>query len=600
MINSNSVRTPGHWLSVSSSMTGAISKSRMSTRDDLIVQVVDETVDGFDRMPIAWHVPATSDIVLNAAKIKGMHELTKLSKRELDDYCDTRLTGRYGSDKQIGFSIDDSRYLGKVDKALTRVYGVLAHEAAHSKWSHFILEDWYVDLDQKIKGVIDNLDEVRIESMQAEYLDTFRVAMRASSRMLLPTDEEIKKIADEKGNLHVPSFAATSALTLGRADRGILLDFEVAELRGLTEDIVGFGRLQEMRRVWSDFAEIDPDDAERDMPKLAQEWLDLFPEEDESIELPGIIGMIIAASGAAGEAAEKWDGLESDAKRTPEDMADTDEESEAVFEIRGHGYSRGKRGSTSKREPTSEEMAQSIKLAREFEKLQLRARSITKKTSAAPPGKLRTRAALVQSADRAAGRMTKAEPWQRVMRKHNDSPPLSVGVITDVSGSMRWAEELVAKFLYIVPRAVKHIGGKSAAAVFGERAEPILGVGDKVTQVTVRKANDGSEAFNSACAAVVGQLRLDDPKNGARVLFVVTDGHLVAPGEMAAAAKWVENLNRLGCVVVWVTDTRKGAEYSGFPCIPKGAKPIVTSARSYSDKLAQQMIAEVKKAYMSR
>jgi hypothetical protein len=602
MMRGETIKTPTHWLPVSSSMTGAVASSKMTTRDDIIVQVVDETVDGADKLPIAWHVPATSDIVLNASKIAGMEVLLGLSKRELDDYCSTRLSGSYGSIKTSGLDIDSTPATAQ-DKALIRVFGVLAHEAAHSKWSHFILEDWYLDLaerDRRIVAVIDDLDEVRIESMQAEYRDVFRTAMRASSRMLLPTEEEMAELTSARGGLSVPAFASTSALTLGRADRGILLDFEVAELRYLCEDVCGAERFQEMRRIWCDFAEIDQDDAERDMPVLAQEWLDLFADENEELEMPGMAAIVIAAVGDAAKSAETWDALAADATRTPNDMADAAEESDKIFEVRGHGYSRGKRGSRSTRPPTSEETAQAVSLARELEKLQLRARSATKTSSLAPPGKLKTRAALAQSADRAAGRMTSAEPWQRVVRKRNDSPPLAVGVITDVSGSMRWAEDLVAKFLYIVPRAVKHIGGKSAAAVFGEDAEPILGVSDKVTQVTTRRAIDGSEAFNSACAAVVGQLRLDDPGSGARILFVVTDGQLVAPGEMEAAAKWVDHLNRRGCVVVWVTDSRRGERYGGLPCTPRGAKAVVTNARTYDAELERAMIAEVKKAYSGR
>lgn len=594
------LRTPVSWLGVTSSMTGQLQKSGMTTRDDLIVQIIDETVENADKYPIAWHVPATSDIVLNATKIKGMDRIKSMSKRELDDYCETRLSGRYGV--KTGGSSIDSDHRNEVEKAFARVTGVLAHEAAHSKWSHFILEPWYNECSPQIKAVIDNLDEVRIESLQAEFRDVFRQCMRASSRMLLPSAEEMKELADNKGSVSIPGFAGTAALTLGRADRGILLDFEVKELFHLTEDVVGVDRVASMREIWCDFAEIDDDDAERDMPALAQKWLDLFPEEEEAVELPGLIGMIIAATGAAGEAAEIWNDLEAGADRTPEDMLDATDEAEKVFQKnKSHGYSRGKRGSTSKRPPTAAEKTHSLKLARELEKLQLRARSEVKKTSAAPPGKLHSRAALTMSADRAAGRMTNAKPWSKTIRKHNDSPPLNVGVITDVSGSMKWAEELVASFSYIVTRAVRHVNGKSAAAVFGEVAQPIIGTGDKLEQVTVRKANDGSEAFNSACAAVVGQLRLDDLKNGARILFVVSDGAFVAHGEPEAKEKWVKYLLKTGCIIVWVTDESRDYGWGGQMGVPKGCIYVQADGRGgYSDKLSRKMIEEIKKAYISR
>lgn len=619
MLGVQRIKTPVAWLEISRSLTDALSRSSMTTRRDLIVQIVDDTVEGHESMPIAWHVPVTSDIVLNASKIEGMSALRTTPASTVRELT-TEWISRNGSYTGIddGELIAESLGMDSPKAAMIRIRGVLAHEAAHSMWSHYLLDEWWSDpaLSPEVKEIITQLDEIRIESMQIDRNDSFRLAMRLSSRMLLPTDEDIHKMRVRSGALDVKKIALNMVLSLGRRDQGMLLEYEVREIRYFAEDLLGFDRLESMREIWNEFCEIEDITAEHELAiSLAEEWLALF-EDEEEIELPGFLKMLLDLFGGLGEGAERQ---ASNRKQwgTDEDMMPAGEAADAVFkpskkctdpecpicrgeekpeDDEGHGFSRAQdKASYEHRKVRPAERAAASALAKRLERLSVRARSEIKVRSVAPPGRLKSRAALAQAADRSQGRATKAEPWQRTKRKHSDTPPLTVGIITDVSGSMGWAEDMVASTTWIVNKAVRHINGTTAAVTFGDRAEPVIGPGSKLSdRVTVRDADGGSEAFNEACAAVDGVLRLSDRNNGARILFVVCDGHLVAPGEMAAASKWVDKLVKSGCAVVWVNDddasimTRK---YRGYPLLPKGARYVQASTADIGmvNKLADQV-----------
>jgi hypothetical protein len=59
---------------------------------------------------------------------------------------------------------------------------------------------------------------------------------------------------------------------------------------------------------------------------------------------------------------------------------------------------------------------------------------------------------------------------------------------------------------------------------------------------------------------------------GARLVFVVSDGHFVAPGEKKRAAAIVDRFVRNGVVVLWLDLHRRGLP-SGTS-VPSGAVPI--------------------------
>lgn len=628
MLSELSVTTPVEWLPFASVLTDALDTGYMTTRNDIIVQIADgETAE---TQPIAWHIPMTSAIVLNATKIKDMDSLKHIGEdrqRELAERFIVKET-IFGRAYQDGDLLEDNDYLDSEMRAILRIRGVLAHEAAHSMWSHYLLEPWWDKLcvdNPTAAHVIMQLDEVRIEALQADRSDDYRNALRLSARMLLPTKDTIDEMRDktEEGRMNLFTVGLNLVLSLGRADQGVLLRYEVRELRWFAEDVLGYKRLRKMQDIWRDFAEIDDpnDDDGEGMIALAEEWIELFTDENgeqEELDLGGMLDLLADLFDKLGIDVEGFAKNKNEWGR-PSDMMPSKETAEEIFgkecsnpkcpchdseksddEV-SHGYTNTRPGDRRTRKARPAEKTAATQLAKRLERLSVRARSEVKVRSVVPPGRLKARAAVQQSAARSQGRASNAEPWSRTKRTHNDSPPLTVGVATDVSGSMGWAEDLVASLSWIISKAVRHINGTSAAVVFGSRAEPILGPGDKLTDtVIVRSASDGSEAFNSACAALDGLLRLSDPNNGARILFVVTDGMLVAEGEMAAGAKWVEKFTKSGCVVIWVNrgSTRPDYEYNGFPVLPKGAKQV--SAETADIGTINRLADQVAKVLSSR
>lgn len=204
------------------------------------------------------------------------------------------------------------------------------------------------------------------------------------------------------------------------------------------------------------------------------------------------------------------------------------------------------------RPPTSAERQASTMLTRLFEEMATPA--ITKRKAAVkmPPGRLNSREAVRRSADRAAGRMTTARPWQVEKRKHDTVPPILVGIATDTSGSMKWAESMVASTAWIFATAGHRIGARVAAVTFGTTAEAVVHPNEIPDEVRIRKANGSHEAFDDAMAALDSQLRYTDGRPGKKVLVVVSDGQFVRGGEPARRKAWLEKLNDANVDVIWM------------------------------------------------
>jgi hypothetical protein len=195
-----------------------------------------------------------------------------------------------------------------------------------------------------------------------------------------------------------------------------------------------------------------------------------------------------------------------------------------------------------------------VRVAGALSALMLPAISKTAKAMVIPPGKLRGREAVRQSAERAQGRMTTAKPWAGTVRRHSSARPLIVGVATDTSGSMGWAQLAVAEFAFVFANAGHRVGARTAAVTFGDRVVRIARPGEVMAQVAEKPAHDGSEEFDKAMAALDGVLHLTEPSYSARILFIVSDGAFVIEGESDRAAEWVRRMDKVGTHIVWVTD----------------------------------------------
>jgi hypothetical protein len=161
------------------------------------------------------------------------------------------------------------------------------------------------------------------------------------------------------------------------------------------------------------------------------------------------------------------------------------------------------------------------------------------------------REAMLAAAQRAMSIPVTAKPFRQVVRRDTPVPELSVGIGVDISASMKWATEVMASVAWMVAHAVDHCGGRSAMVAFGETVTPITRPGVIPAKVQNFIAADGYEMFTDAMWALDGGLRLTGG-DGARIVFVVSDGQYHAPGERKRSAAMVERLVRHGVVVIWL------------------------------------------------
>lgn len=220
-----------------------------------------------------------------------------------------------------------------------------------------------------------------------------------------------------------------------------------------------------------------------------------------------------------------------------------------------------KRKGFSKRPPSPEVRQAVTTLTQQFEKVSLPQVAKTPTRLALPPGRLNTREAVRRSAERSRGMIVTAKPWLGEKRRHTTAKPLVIGLATDVSGSMAWAEEMVADASYTFAHAGHRIGARVASVSFGSTAEGIVMPGELPRDVIQRQSNGGFEAFDDAAAALEGVLHLGVDDDSAKFVTIISDAQLVRDGEPAIATKWLERWNRAGTHILWVGFT--GGDYYG-------------------------------------
>jgi hypothetical protein len=232
------------------------------------------------------------------------------------------------------------------------------------------------------------------------------------------------------------------------------------------------------------------------------------------------------------------------------------------------------------RKPTPHEVAASNKLAGHLETMMVPTIAATKIMTDAPTGRLKSREAVRRSAERSQGRMTTAKPWVDKIRKHGMGAPAVVGIATDTSGSMSWAQDMVASAAYIVGKAGHRINAKTAAVTFGSEVEAVLKPGEVPTEVREREANGGVEEFDKALAALDGALGLTSNPDAAKVLVIISDNELVKNFEPERRAMWMKKMVDAGVAIVWVDQAPRrvtGAESVkiDWRSIPKDGMPMV-------------------------
>jgi hypothetical protein len=526
------------------------------SRDDTVIHLTTEPLAESPETP-AWYYRTKADIYLNVKRILG------------DDFDETSLMK---------------------PKVYQMLWGFITHEALHSVYSN-----WDIKAPPAVQETLTLFEELRIEKRG---VDRGSVAYLRHSFAWLLNDVLARK------HLSTSPWAIAHlwALAYGRHLAGIAATEEVTAIDALARTELGDHTVDLLREILSEAMVLHIPGHYGRAPRLEQlrllavEWLELLGVDSEA-QPPMLFLFVEDAEGTGdgeGEAEDedgkdghtglgKLDGVEETAERTPDETPYVEVDPETsellrealretaesvdqpmpeapptpialadpaewakIFKPRALG------AEWATKVPTPDQRAKARRLAQTLEALSLPTIAREKVRSVAPPGRLRGRAALRQAADRSRSAMTVAEPWERTKRRRTHTKPVVVGVMTDVSGSMSWAQEFVAEFAWVVATAGIHIGARTAAVTFGNTAEAVIQPGEIPQLVKVRSANGSEEAFDCAAAAIESVLHLAAPTAYSKVLFIVSDGQLVRTGEPQRAQRWIEQWTSAGTIVVWI------------------------------------------------
>lgn len=535
------VEVDGAWLRLSSSYTEMV--EYLTDLTDLVVKVA----PGAGRGAPGCFIPSLSQIELDGSLLSG------LNPDDLDP------------------NFISSRELFPV------LHGVAVHECGHAVHTRWTPPEGTPGATLAASLI---LEEARMEKRHLSRRPADRRWLRAAVRELITAGGTIS--TDPRGA------ASAAALVLARIDAGVLDEDDVAGVEAKVEEVLGADTLASLRSIWREAHDVADDDAAA-MVALGARWCEAIDEDPEGPDpdakdgecgSPGsggsgddgstsgggageddILSAVMEAADevgaeererAAAAADEDARRREAAAARASESSSARTAESEAS-KVFGHGYSppRTSNALAGKRKPTAAERAEANRLSQAFRKARFRDRSETQVTSVVPPGRLRGRSLVQQSAQRSMGMLPTAEPWKQTVRRHVDQPPLTVGIACDVSGSMSAVTGSVASTAWVVAQAATRAEGKSATVVFGDHVQPVTRPGAAPAEVQEFTAPGGSEAVTAAVDALDGSLNLTNG-TGARILFLITDGVFVAPGENEKILRRVKRLRAAGCPVIMI------------------------------------------------
>lgn len=151
---------------------------------------------------------------------------------------------------------------------------------------------------------------------------------------------------------------------------------------------------------------------------------------------------------------------------------------------------------------------------------------------------------------------TTAKPFKTRLSRHTDEPPLTVGIMTDTSGSMTLLMGFATALSWAMSRALKGIG-KSVSVAYNTQVTVLSAPGEAPSKPFPLEAGGAGEDFKTAFSIVDGSLNLTTGK-GVRLLFVISDGEYT-PTHIKAAQDAIQRLERGGARVIWFSPMRNGA-----------------------------------------
>ena len=453
--------------------------------------------------------------------------------------------------------------------------GAILHEAMHARYSTWDMRKAMVELSANEYKALHLLEESRIEALGVRAYPANRAFLRASAMEIVLADMSEDSVAKLT---QVRQVAFLLGLTYARVSAGVLDNSDVEPVHEIVKTTLPQDKLDALRAIWLEFQRLDARTGEARMYDLAREWERVVKETSEEAGEPqgseaGELGEAMAEFAealkealeeAAGEASigaimeaqdqqtsEEYKEEASKAGKSAEERRKHRETAEVVF---GQGSTPDDSGSYSSlvetRNPTSEERVSAVRIGQALERAKYRDRVRIESGSVVPPGRLRTRALVQGEAQKERGIQTPTEAFRRVQRKHTEDPNLTIGVMVDISGSMRSAMNPMASAAWILSEATRRVQGKVAMTYYGSGVFSTLRAGQHLDKVNVYTASDATEKFDRAFQALDGSLNLLNG-SGARLLVVVSDGAYTAE-EARKAREWVKRCDREGVAVLWL------------------------------------------------
>jgi hypothetical protein len=536
-------------------------------------------------------------------------------------------------DKAFGFGVTPEQ-IGDIRSRASRyefpkATGAVLHEAFHARFSRWSISDAHAALQSDEFAALMLLEEGRIEALGLKTDSKHRVFLRACAFDIVLSDLNEKALEQ----LTVASAAQLVGLVQARVVAGILEEDAVAEITNSLCEKLGEENFNRLSEIAAKFQQHINHYSIVGAYPLAIEWAQIVRDvqqeqgenengegEGEGAEGEGV-GTPASGEGKSAEGEsegegsskvtmksiiekikdaaeeseiknteelydqerqENWNEQVEDAENKSKQINKNKEVSESVF-CEGEGAGTGEvsetRGTYSnlieERAPKGVEHAAAVTVARMLEKAKYRERDLTIVTSQVPQGKLRTRAAIQNAAQKAQGQMPTANPWKQKVRKQTDEPKLTVGVMVDISGSMRSAMEPMATTAWVMSEATRRVQGQCAMVYYGQDVFPTLKKGQHLNGVRTYSANDPTEKFDKAFRALDGSLNLLNG-NGVRLLVVVSDG-VYTDAEDTLAKQWMERCKQNGVAVLWLTFQETHNSHADRIC--KGTDAVVLSGR---------------------
>lgn len=597
-------RTHYDWLGVGASVGKLV--NQWSLRNDLVVGLVEETTIG---APACFN-PASAEI----------------------EVCISKAFGNGTTAKEVG---ELTQRKNQLKHAVAT--GAIYHEALHARVSRWSLEQASKDLTAREWRFLNSMEESRIEFWGCKYVPQNRTLLRACAIEIVIGDleshiENVSKV-DAAANL--------ALLTLARVDAGVLDERDIVDsVQKILTEVLSEEVISKLRAIWKNFQNHQDHANALPLYDLTREFLKVLDErkeetgEEEGQEPEGECGKPGGEPGTgtgkgeptpeqikefkdfiekvkdaiqdikeqvqianqtelddeldAEERKEEVEAREQKANQQKENK----KESKKVFDNTSTDSHITTAGTKSRlvesRNPTGDEVASANRIANALRKAKYRERSQTRIGSVVPPGRLRSRAVVQGQAQKARGIFTPVEAWRTTKRKTTEDPTLNVGIMVDISGSMRPAMTPMAITAWVMSEAVHRVQGKSAMVYYGQDVFAPLKPGQRLTKVNTFTAPDSTEEFDRAFKALDGGLGITHA-DGAKLLVIVSDGHY-RPDQKAKARKMLKEADRNGVAILWLTFDGKVAEPTEL--LSGTAGKVVSLASNESPTRASQVIGE--------